>query len=382
MQRRFLCLYLDTGGGHRAPAKVLESLFKERYTEDEVSVKIMHGFARNNYLARFCFETFYHLSLNIYPAMYSFVYRSSGARTQHIMSRTLDFTTRRDLRRMLEEEQPTDIVIFHFALIKVVKWALQDLKRTPNVSVMVLDPFTPHSSWFMDPSRQHLIYSQRAKDIAVKEYGVASENIHVMPFLLNRKFLVDYSEQRIEELREKYGIPQGKKVVLISGGGEGLSDSLPIVLDFIRRKVDFSVIVVCGRSVTLKKSLDLIAAKETSLDLRVFGFVDNMPELVRVCDCGIIKPGASSVMEFYACRKPVVMSSFIYGQELGNVQFVVDNGIGFFVQKSKKIGQVVSDLLKDEKRLSLIQKNFDCLDVSFDGQRIVDCLMNRGERTI
>ncbi len=377
MQRRFLCLYLDTGGGHRAPAKVLESLFKERYPEDEVSVKIRHGFAHNNYAARFCFETFYHLSLNIYPAMYSFVYRSGGPVSQHLMSRALDLTTRNHFRRMFEEEQPTDIVIFHFALIKVVKWALQDLKIKPNVSVMVLDPFTPHSSWFMDPSLQHLLYSQRAKDIAVKEYGVAPENIHVMPFLLNKKFLADYSTCSVNELREKYGIPHGKKVVLISGGGEGLSDSLPIVLDFIRRKVDFTVIVVCGRSVTLKKSLDLIAATETSLDLRVYGFVDNMPELVKICDCGIIKPGASSVMEFYACRKPVVVSSFVYGQELGNVQFVVDNGIGFFVQKPKRIGQVVTELLNDEKRLSLIQKNFDRLDVSFDGQKIVDYLIDR-----
>ncbi len=377
MQRRFLCLYLDTGGGHRAPAKVLESYFKERYSEDEVSVKIMHGFAKNNYAGRFCFETFYHLALNIYPAMYSYVYRSSGPKTQHLMSRSLDVTTRNDFRRMFEKEQPTDIVLFHFALIKVVKWALQDLKMKPNVSVMVLDPFTPHSSWFMDPSLQHLVYSQRAKEIAVKDYGVPPENIHEMPFLLNKKFLTDCPENRINELREKNHIPPGKKVVLISGGGEGLPDSLPIVLDFVRRKVDFTVIVVCGRSVALKKSLDLIAAKESGLDLRVFGFVDNMPELVRICDCGIIKPGASSVMEFFACRKPVVMSSFIYGQELGNVQFVVDNGIGFFVQKPKKIGQLVTDLIKDEKRLSVIQRNFDKLDVSFDGRKIVDYLIDR-----
>jgi 1,2-diacylglycerol 3-beta-galactosyltransferase len=49
---------------------------------------------------------------------------------------------------------------------------------------------------------------------------------------------------------------------------------------------------------------------------------------------------------------PVVLSSFLPGQEAGNVPFVVDGGFGVYCgNKPKKIANEVSNLFNDEVRL-------------------------------
>lgn len=58
-------------------------------------------------------------------------------------------------------------------------------------------------------------------------------------------------------LREKHSIPSDKKVVLLAGGGEGLPNAVRIVQHFVRRKVPFTIVVVCGKDEATKKSLSL-----------------------------------------------------------------------------------------------------------------------------
>jgi processive 1,2-diacylglycerol beta-glucosyltransferase/1,2-diacylglycerol 3-beta-galactosyltransferase len=42
-------------------------------------------------------------------------------------------------------------------------------------------------------------------------------------------------------------------------------------------------------------------------------------------------------METLAMRKPLIISTYIHGQELGNMRFVTQSGAGWFIQKPKDI---------------------------------------------
>ena len=191
--------------------------------------------------------------------------------------------------------------------------------------------------------------------------------------------IVNNLEQLVEfildPLREKYGIPQDKRVVLIAGGGEGLPGTFKIISEFIAKKVDFSVIVVCGRGKKTRKTLEMLKKVNPKMNLFVFGFVTFLDELVKLSDCAIIKGGTSTVLEMLASNIPVILSTFIHGQELGNVRFVYENRAGWFIQKPKDISDKIAQLFSDDEYYNSVKTRTENLNLQTDCTEFVHKLM-------
>ncbi len=370
-KRKFLILFLETGGGHKAAANVLKSLIEERYPGSEA--KLVNGLKKQYHLANFVVVDFYHISMNFFSALYSFVYRIGNnypfVRIAHLL---LQRYTIPYLRKVFDKEQPTDIINLHFGLESPVRYLL---RKHPSVraTTIVLDPFSAHSSWFYDKKANYFVFSERVHEYAVKQCKIPEENIKVVPFILNQKYLVHLEDNETKALKQKYGVSPEKKVVLLAGGGEGLPVLMDIVKEFSARKVDFTIIAVCGRNITAKAYLD-VYSKISPIDLRVFGFVNFMDELVKICDCAVIKAGPASLMEVLASKKPVVICDFIYGQELGNVQFAVDNGFGKFCRKPSDICDAVDAFINDEQKRAVVDKRLSNVPISFETGKVIDSL--------
>ncbi len=371
-KRKFLILFLDTGGGHKAAANVLKTMIEERYPGSEA--KIVNGFSAKSRLPKLCFVDFYHISMNFFSSLYSFVYRFGNnplfVRISHLLLQTYTIPY---IRKVFEEEKPTDIINLHFALESPLHYMQREHPEINTVTI-VLDPFTVHSSWFYDKKGKYYVFSERVRQYAFQECGIPLEQVKVVPFIINQKALVHVENDVLLKLKEKHGIPLGKKVVLLAGGGEGLPIIKKVVKEMILRKSDYAVIAACGRNKSLKVYLDILTKIKLPIDLKVFGFVDFMDELTQICDCAVIKAGPASLMETLAARKPVVICEFIYGQELGNVQFAVDNGLGKFYRKPSDICDAVDYLIADDKRRPALESRLSHIPISFDTGKTVDML--------
>lgn len=372
-KRKFVILYLETGGGHISAARVLKKQIESQYPGSEVV--LVNGFAKESFLPRLFFVDFYHISMNLLPALYSFVYRFGNnwlfVRIAHLF--VMNFTIPQ-IRRTIQKEHPTDIINLHFALESCVRWA-QRQNPALRAKTIVLDPFTCHSSWFYDKKARYCVFSERVKNYAVTECGMSAENIEVIPFIMNQSFRTLPSADEVLALKKKHGLPSDRKILLITGGGEGLPIVEKIVRNLISRNADITVAAVCGRDLISRTRLNMLSGHTGSVDLKVYGFIDFMDELVKCCDCAVIKAGPASMMEVIAQHKPVVISSFIYGQELGNVQFAVDNGLGSFFRKPEDICSSVLSILSDGDKKKETGKNFNSIPVSFDTPAFVDSLM-------
>ena len=74
------------------------------------------------------------------------------------------------------------------------------------------------------------------------------------------------------------------------------------------------LVVICGRS-NLKRTF---ARARTSNVVVVRGFVDNIHEYMGACDC-LVEAGPGTIAEAMTRGLPIVLSSFLPGQEAGNV---------------------------------------------------------------
>ena len=111
------------------------------------------------------------------------------------------------------------------------------------------------------------------------------------------------------------------------------------------------------------------------MNLFVFGFVTFLDELVKLSDCAIIKGGTSTVLEMLASNIPVILSTFIHGQELGNVRFVYENRAGWFIQKPKDISDKIAQLFSDDEYYQSVKTRTENLNLQTDCTEFVHKLM-------
>uniref|UniRef100_A0A7S1Y4B8 monogalactosyldiacylglycerol synthase n=1 Tax=Grammatophora oceanica TaxID=210454 RepID=A0A7S1Y4B8_9STRA len=88
------------------------------------------------------------------------------------------------------------------------------------------------------------------------------------------------------------------------------------------------------------------------------GFVTRMAEYMVAADILVSKAGPGTISEAAAVSLPVMLTSFLPGQEEGNVDYVVDGGFGAYVSDKDPIG-IAEELtlwLRDPVKLGLLSK--------------------------
>ncbi len=375
-QRKFMFLYLNTGGGHISPARVLKQSIEKQY--DNAAVELVNGFDGSNAHLKLFFEKGYHAALTFVPGAFSLMYEAGKLRfTQTSFSKIVKPTTSASLEKKFREYGVTDVVSFHFVLTPSAVSAIRRLGNSIRLSVVVTDPFTAPPVWFYEKNVTYYVYSQQVKDDAVKNCGIPEQQITVAPFLIGHKFLSVCTPQDILMLKEKHKFPLTKKIVLLAGGGEGLPGAFAIVTECAKNKADFALVVVCGHDKATYQNLKLLKLAYPELDLHIFGFVSFMDELVKVCDCVVSKAGASTVMEVLYSKKPIIISTYIHGQELGNVRFAVERNCGWFIQKPKAIFSKIKTLFSDDQYYNNTLKFLEKLPIEINNEKFAHMLMDK-----
>ncbi|CAK0894504.1 unnamed protein product, partial [Prorocentrum cordatum] len=116
----------------------------------------------------------------------------------------------------------------------------------------------------------------------------------------------------------------------------------------------------------------------------VLGFVPNVDEYMSAADILVTKAGPGSIAEAMIMGLPCLLTSFIPGQEEGNIAFVVDGGAGEFVADTdpdaiaEKVAAWLGDpekLLQMSARARQLGRPGAALDIA---RRLCDGLMELG----
>lgn len=374
-KRKFMFVYLTTGAGHISTARVMKECILKN--EPNAEVVMVNGFDKKNFWGQVILEQGYYVSTNFFHGLYPLAYDLARFRFfQSFMLRFFMPHTVRYLRKIIKKEKPTDIVSFHFALSPCIKQALKSSDSKINLSVMITDPFTVPNVWFYEKSLQYFVYSEQAKEIGMN-LKVPEKNIHIVPFALNPKYQIPFDKDDITSLKKKHGFDLNKKVLLIVGGGDGIPGAIEIINKCILRKAKFSVAVICGHDLVKKTYLEGLKVLYPKFDLHVYGFINYLDELVKLSDCVVMKAGPATLVEVLSCKKPVIICRYIHNQEKGNMQFAVNNKVGFFIQSPGKIYDKVEELLADEHFDEKMKERFAALNIDTDTNKTAKLLLEK-----
>ncbi len=357
MKQRIAFLYLNTGGGHVAPARALARGLEESYSNTAEPL-LVNGFNEKMRLCRYFFENGYQVSSNYFEAGYVLFYRMTEYPAAiRFGNYFVSIHGVRNLMRMLREHRITKVVCIHEILILMAREAIDRVDPSIPLITMVTDPFTAHALWFYEKNNDLVVFSEKLRKEAVERYGHDPARVHHFPFILSRSFDRPYTVDEIAAAKERLGIPPDRKILLVAGGGEGLKSADRIVAAFLRRKRSDYLIVVCGRNKILRMQVSTMVDLKRAKNVRVYGFVPFMADLLNCADCIITKGGASTVMEVLSVGKPVIFSTFIRGQELGNVLFAIHNGAGLYIKKPREILDQASRILDNPDVAETMHRN-------------------------
>jgi len=101
--------------------------------------------------------------------------------------------------------------------------------------------------------------------------------------------------------------------------------------------------VICGRNEALQARLD---GANWPMPTRIAGYVDDMPVWMAAASVLVTKAGPGTIAEALACGLPMVLSSFVPGQEFDNVRCVEENGVGVYRSDPQQIATVVNNWLE------------------------------------
>ncbi len=228
------------------------------------------------------------------------------------------------LLRLFTTIQPDIIVSIHPMLNHVTVHALQELGLHIPFLTVVTDLVSVHYAWFAPGVDGYIVPTEQAKKLYLKR-GMDVERIHMLGMPIDPKFTLKVDEKEI--LQQKFGLKPDLPVVLLVGGGDGAGGLQAAVRAISQARLPVQLLVVTGRNKRLYTHLQRTRAS-LHVHATIFGFVQNMPELMHVADVIITKAGPGTICEALACHLPIVLSGYVPGQEEGNVDYVTHNDVG------------------------------------------------------
>ncbi|HUL44726.1 MAG TPA: glycosyltransferase [Bacteroidota bacterium] len=356
MKGRYLFLYLNTGGGHLAPARSLRDHLRKAYPYVGEPI-LRDGFTEAPRYLRFFIEDAYRWMQSSARWLYASIYalnkipiaRKTSA---SVVARVIE----KDLEDYILRERPSKIAVFHFLLIKPVLDILSRYQlRIPTV-VVVTDPFTAHPIWFQNEGVHYILFSERLQEYC-RGLGIPDHRMEVFPFVLDSKFTRPQSTEELWSVKERLSLDPSKKVILILGGGDGMPRGMQILKQLARLSHLAQVVIICGRSMKLYRRACAFRDYLESENVKVFGFVDTVHQFLKVADVVVTKCGASTFMEILCCGKIPVVNRYLWEQERGNVDFLLSRTIGIYEHRVRNLTRSVERLLTDEETSRAMTQN-------------------------
>ena len=158
---------------------------------------------------------------------------------------------------------------------------------------------------------------------------VEEERIAITGIPTSADFLGDYDRATY---REKFNLPQDKRVVLALAGATMSTPYLPLrqilnkALPYLHALANTHVVFVAGKDAEYARDLRRKIADLGLENASVLDYVSEMGALMSVCDAVVCKPGGLVVTECLCAQTPMILLGRAYGQEFINVRMLTARG--------------------------------------------------------
>lgn len=343
-------MYISEVSGHHNATLAIEKAIK--ILEPEAEILNLNAFNYTNPISEKVVNRIYMGLIKRMPAVWDYLYDNPGVvkkvtKLKEIIHR---FNSPK-LKNLFERFRPDLVACTQAFPCGMVA----DYKKTYDSQlplIAVLTDYIPHSYWVYDNVNYYIAPSDEVATRLLKK-GVPSSKIKAFGIPFDPEFNAPIDRKKVlQHLKFDMQLPN----ILIMGGGQGLGPIKTIIKSLEKAKDEFQEIIVTGTNKKLYKSLQR-KIKNYRKVIRIFGYVNNIHELMEISNIIITKPGGVTTAEALAKKIPMIIVKPIPGQEANNTSYLVEKGAAVKTEKPSSIHHIIDGLLKNPDRLKQMSES-------------------------
>ena len=343
---RILILSANTGGGHNSTAGAIAEQFKIRGVEAEIADSLSYISEKVSDFISWGHSYVYRKL----PRLFGIGYRFEEKHTpRFIYNRCAKGAP--NLFQKLQQGGYDGVICVHvfaglmmtavrerYKLHLPTYFVATDYTCSPGVADLYADGyFIPHALLLEEFTRA----------------GLDAKKIHATGIPISQEF---YRLEEKAQARTTLGLPQDKRVVLLSCGSMGAGHLDRRALKLFQDLPDDTVLcVLCGNNrKTYEKLKGHICER-----LHVVSFTENVCTYMSASDLYITKPGGLMTTEALAKRLPMVLVTAVPGLETRNYEFLLKQGVACGATDWKQVTQQVLHLLQNASQMMDLKAGID-----------------------
>lgn len=361
---KILIAHVSAGAGHRKAAEAVYYYLREN--KPEIDIRLVDVLEDSNPVFRFLYTKGYFFLVNYCLGLWAFGFWLTQLKVFNSLSKPLglfiDKLNTAKFFKLLVKENPDFVISTHFLPSEITAYLKEKGEITSNLITVITD-FGVHPFWIAKGTD---IYNVASGFTArqLKSMGVDPRRIMDLGIPVDQRFGAGYDRW---SLRHKLGLAQEKFTVLVITGSFGIG---PIERICETLHQDCQVIAVCASNKRLYARL----IKRDLSGVKVFGFVNNVEELMAVSDMIVTKPGGMTVSEVLAMELVPIFISAIPGQEEFNTQAMSSYAIGHQPKDMADILAIVKEYKSDPQKLKQAREKIRLVKKPLAAQELINAI--------
>ena len=345
---KILIFYAAYGGGHLSAAKSIKQYIDENYKEAKTKLVDCVEYINKglNSITTFAYKEMAKKAPWAWGEIYD---HSQKGAMSHISSGANKFMSIK-LNKLFEEFKP-DIVISTHPFASQMTAYLKEKGKTNCILASVMTDFASHDQWLVGNEYiNHIFVSHEGMKKDIINKGIPAEKIHATGIPLSNRFLEHFNRK---EIKSSFDLDYDKKTILFFGGGEfglGKEKTLKILKAFIDNiKNEYQIIAISGKNEKMQIKFEELVGNNPNV--QVYGYTNEVPELMSISDLVVTKPGGLTITEALASGLPIVVINPIPGQEVENAEFLESKGVAVWIRKTENPFNAVKELLENPEQI-------------------------------
>ena len=366
----------STGGGHNAAARSLQAGLIQRGYD----ARVIDVFGENPTLNKVVTKGYQELVDRLPKLFHTLYYQwDKQTKSQKLIFNALTFMMNPEILSMIYEEDPVLLISTH----PFVTSKLSSLKEGGEFDIPILSFVTDYKihGFYISPQVDaYVVGSEYTKKDMIAR-GMPAFNIYPFGIPIREGF---DDNDRVKARTQKDKNVRG--TILMMAGSFGSSQMEKAFSAVMRVREPIRIIAVCGKNESMAEKLKIIAQDfdDSTKKVDIYGFADNVNELMDMSDVIVTKPGGITVTEAIVKGIPILIPFYYPGQEEDNIEFVADSGIGIKINSMDDLTSMIEFLIHNQYILWEMHRNMTetAADRSEkDTLDLCDALVNRYKTT-
>ena len=353
-KKRVLIVSASIGSGHHQAARAIAAELARR--QDNLQITIADFMEdTDSYLAAFMKEAYLKM-LELSPNLYDLVYRVSqaplpGFKAQGLLARVLQG----GMAQLVRRHRPDLIIATHPFPCGAAAY-LRDSRRLRAPLVGVITDFAVHRLWVYEHVDAYFVAAPEIKR-ELSALGVPARRIYASGIPVHPQFTANAGGRGI---LGELSLAADQPLVLLMGGGLGMGGIRQALASMDELKLPLQFVVLAGKNKELQGKLQE-ETKSLRHAVRVLGYTDRIPELMRAAAMLVTKPGALTVCEALVSETPLLLYEPIPGQEWENAVFLTQRGVALWAKNRQELKDGVTTLLTRPEQVEKLRKEAEAL---------------------